>query len=792
MKVEVITCLVRSVRTEVAFFNDEKGAYLIGADGKRFYSDGKGMLRAEDKSGLVWNVALEDRACPRELQVQMVRYYGVSNSGSSSRGPSYGGPVRPNGGAPDKGQLTTSSAAQWLGQIAGQGSKSGGQKQRGPVAGRWLETDGRRIVQVGGQMLEAGPAGLSNELFYSVEDAGELLQMAKKLCDSSLESWPTLGGQVYRRINSERLERLIGQSSNKQRRTTAPGMSYGKPSRTTSRKSRRVGQASIEPYEESERARGSFLAGDNNRTLAISGDLTAAWSLRIQQGINEDAVGAIVKVQGVGETIGSDGDDPKALFGPDIKSQALDKTTYITGRRPGTNATKRGTDSNGGQRDLQVGERLFLDSRMLAEGCFLRAVSLGKAGLGYEARKAARHGELRVRCFFLAELQEWLRKRQGGRHTLPSELAGVEEDWQKIVEPSDSVGLQRALQAARGEAVTVAWPEVSAKSGSAGSSGKQGSGFLGSLLGSKKIEGSETRPIRAAMTLEAWLDTGNSQREKLPARQVLVSSQFDWGRAVISGTGILKGEKGKETEGEGLALTTERAEEIIRLAGAYESSGRADAATAEALWELGSYAACVGLIEEAQDCLGQAGTAYIQLAEEAAASFNAYGYGGPDIAALREYYKNRTAALLCLAHAGAVEELGGWPDNSVLVLGEVGAKLSQLERQWSDAAGSGTVSGVLQAASDLVESAKTSRSEVGYEYPRKRFWWWHYPFRKQQSQLASDRRQRTGSSVSRRAATRPPLIYDPGAKNQRGQPIMAPGGMPAPQFLPTPGERYGI
>ena len=758
-----ITCLVRSARAEFAYFNDDKGPYLIGANGRRFYSDGRGLLRAREESGLTWNIAVEDRACPRELQVQMDRYNRASSSSSSyGGGIQYGGAGRPNGGVSEKEQLTTASAAWWLGQIAGQNSKSGRQEQSGPVAGRWLETEGRRIVQVQGQMLESGPNGLSDEVFYSVDDAAELLKMAEGLYASSLDSWPTLGGQVYREINMERLGELIGQAGSQQKRTAAPGMTYGRPSRTTSRKSRGgAGQVYLDPEEEGYQALNSLHAKDYNGYLAISGDLIGIWSLRIQQGISEDVLGAVAKVQAI-ETMGDGAEDPTSLFGPDIESQALDKTTWITGRRSST--SRRSTSGDGTRRNVPTDERFFMDASMLEGDCRLRGAFLGReVGLLYQGRKAARYGELRVRCFFLAEFREWLEHRQGGRRTLPEELADIEQEWQKIVETPGSVGLQRSLQAAKGETMTVAWPELSA---GAVSDDKKASGFLGSLFGSTKTSSSETQASKAMMTLEAWLDAENTERERLPGGQVLVNSQFDWGRAAISGAGRSLDEEKEIAEGEEIPSAAQRAERIVGLAGAYESTGKADAATAEALWQLGSYAASMGMIEEAQECLGQAGTAYVKLAEEAGAGSS--GYGGQDVETLREYYRNRTAALLCLAQAGAVEESGGWPDNSVLLLGEVEAKISQLQRHWSEAVGDDSLSGSLQAALKVVATARKSRLERGYENPRMRFWWWYYPLKEQDARLAGGR-QGTGSARGPQAMERPTLQYVPGAENQPGR-----------------------
>ena len=778
-----ITCLVRSERAGFSFFTDEKGQYLVGADGKRFYFDAKGLLSADDEFGVSWNIALQSRACPAELQGQIDRYYQKSISGGSAIEDRTGG--RRQG----QGILTAADAALWLARIA-RPDRSKRQGQGRPLIYRWLETEGKSIVQVEGQMLEVDQAGLDDKIFYSKQDATDLLKMAEGFYEASLQSWPTLGGQVYKTINIERLRRLIGEQGGKQKRPTQPaGMmprtnGHRVSGRASPRTSRGQEQLSLDIYEEFQRAQASLSSGDINSALALYGDVIGASSLNLRKGISDDVVFSSVPTVKTGQVGQGEAEDGLRLFRPDVKSQALDRTTWITGRASGKSKTKRSSGLDEEGQDFQEDERFFLEADILVQACIGRAQALQKAGFAVRAREILRHTGLRIRCYLLPELNEWLGSRPGGLADVAAVIDEIKVRWQQIAEGGGDVGLQRALQAAEGQAMTVDWPknldsEAFLRSEGATNPGTSLTGVSSLLAGATTA----SEPAKAAMSLEEWLNPERAGLDELSGRALLVSSEFNW----ASGTVL-----GGDGAGEEAPIPAERAQRTIALARAYQSSGGGDLATAEALLQLGAYMAAMGFAEESAECLGQAGALYSRLAE--AVVGDSEGSAGQDSEALRKYYMYRTAGLLALAEAAAMGDSAVWPDTSALLLGEIEAKISQLGRGWSKAGGDDSLAWMFTVGAETVSWVERLCFDRGYEYPRMRFWWWNYPLESEQGQAQVNGQAKVARTRGGKPAGRPRLEYiEPGANGKSGQQRKVPQmPQPAPQFLPRPAERYGI
>ena len=140
--------------------------------------------------------------------------------------------------------------------------------------------------------------------------------------------------------------------------------------------------------------------------------------------------------------------------------------------------------------------------------------------------------------------------------------------------------------------------------------------------------------------------------------------------------------------------------------------------------------------------------------------------------------------MVALAQAAAIYSPDPvWPDTRSLLLAEIRAKLSQIYRTWSGGVvGQDSLTLMLRLADHSIVAVQNLDKAGGlYEFPRMRFWWWHYPAVADAEKVAVD---------SRSAADRPKLEYtqpSPGAPRSRGrsrtpsqpQPLLPPA-MPLP------------
>ena len=204
----------------------------------------------------------------------------------------------------------------------------------------------------------------------------------------------------------------------------------------------------------------------------------------------------------------------------------------------------------------------------------------------------------------------------------------------------------------------------------------------------------------------------------------------------------------------------------------------------------------LGYGEEAWQCLGQASAVYGQLAQSLLPVSSRLQSQARQIQ--EKYYAYRVAGLATLAQAATVPLTGStWPDTRSLLLLQLQAKLDQIARTWSDPTGQDSLTLMLRVADHALSSVQNLDRAGGlYEFPRKRFWWWYYPFEAESSQavVSASLPRARGSARLPQSAERPKLEYIPGVPRTRsnrrgtGQPEPGPAGLPFPPMpdLPPP------
>lgn len=649
-----ITCLVSSGWGKIAYFNDAKGDYLVGLNGERLYAERNELLRTLNAEAPNWYLALNVKAYPPQLQRRMKEYeQATAPKGSSRAGGESRLPAR-------RDRLTVSEAASWL---AGFGtlSWSGGGAARAalsPIIGRWVNWQGRSIVQLDGRIRDLEGAGLAEPIFYTAEAGADLLKDADSHYQRSLQAWPALAGELYRQTYQSRLFRLVGF-------TAAAGPRSG----------RKMDPTAIDVDKIYLRAEGLLTAGDSNQSIALYSDLIGFLSLGLQQAISKDLFSIGERPRGTGEFSGQPQPD---LFPEQNLSSSGNQRARQTVR-----TSPKGLD-------VSPQEQFFTDADLLIKACLGRAVALEQAGLLSQARQALRQSSGRIRAYLLTELMEVIERTRARQLPVSPQLKEIEQDWLAIFQKKNDVGLSRALQGARGQVIDVPWPASSS-----------------SAL---------TQPSKAPMSLAAWLDKENSDLSLLEPERLLVAAEFDWIRESIV-----------PAQGE-LPNPSERADQIIELIQAYQNGAPADAATAAAMWRLGSFMAAMGYQAEAWDCLGQAGALYSQLALDLLPEVIEFrGHSG--LSQQQHYYAYRVAALASLAEAAAISaDEPIWAKCSMMLAAEVHAKLLQLQRSWSalalDAEESPAILTTAEHALRIVDDLSQAKA---YAQPRMRFWWWYYP-----------------------------------------------------------------
>ena len=292
---------------------------------------------------------------------------------------------------------------------------------------------------------------------------------------------------------------------------------------------------------------------------------------------------------------------------------------------------------------------------------------------------------------------------------------------------------------------------------------------------------------QSAMDLASWLKGETSELAKLSAERSETIGQLNWVRVSMPIDAT------DESESSEVPSPEQQAQKIIELLSNYQAGGQADPATAQALWELGSFMAAIGCPDEAWECLGQASSIYNQPAESLLP--RGFKLESQPVQVQEKYYTYRAAALAALAQAAAASTNGPvWPNSGNLLLGEIQAKVGQIHREWSGDGDNDSLSAILSIAGDAVQKVRDVGLASAYEYPRMRFWWWYYPLELSQksptgSELYTRQSRRSGRALA--SAERPKLKYKEGPaklpQNRRGASTpQLPGmpGMPFPEPFP--------
>ena len=387
-------------------------------------------------------------------------------------------------------------------------------------------------------------------------------------------------------------------------------------------------------------------------------------------------------------------------------------------------------------------ERFFTDADLLVGACAGRASALEQAGLSVQAEQSLCQGSGRVRAYLLTELSELINYRRSRGISVSVRLQEISQRWQGICQEKIGAGLSRALKAARGQAITV---------------GRGG--------GEVAVTGpaASTQSGKPAMSLAAWLDNENADLSPLAPERLMVAAQFSWVRDSI---GL------EQTEP---PTPLERAEQIIGLAEAYQSSAQASPATAQALWQLGSFMGAMGYQAEAWDCLGQAAGMYSGLAQALLPLPQASdSQEDPSEQKQRDCYAYRAAALAALAEAAAISgDDPLWAKCSASLAAETRAKLAQLRRGCPGISKGGEEPPeILSVCSHALRVVGELTEAKAYGRQRTRFWWWHYPqdvFGEEVSAGSGRSTRQPGRSTRpTKALGRPKLEYvEPKLRNSR-------------------------
>ncbi|NIA06795.1 MAG: hypothetical protein GWP14_04010, partial [Actinobacteria bacterium] len=692
-RTEPITCLIREKRVEISYFTDDKGKYLIGPSGKRFYITEGGFLSTLDAAnGPDWCLALSGSDCPGRLRKQLDAY---SENISTRTDTAYGsgsGPAAKPGDLP----LTVFEAASWIGggmleqthsRRPTRSSSRKGTDRTVPIVSRWLVSNGRIIAQVKGQIAEVAASGMIESMFYSPDDAAALLGQANDYYQVSLSAWPTLGGEVYRLINSKRLAELIGQQGQ----------------RRSSRNVRLKQLVDFDLDSEFARAGRNLAAGDINQALAIYGDLTGVLSLRLQQAIADDVLSLTATRRRTSS--------PRARGGSVPTAQLSDP--FLRAAGGGGYRRSRSSRSGTAVETLSPDEQYFLDADMLVQTHLHRAVAYQQAQLPAQARQSLGQAVYRVRGQLQPELIEWTRELEAEGARISPELLRIGQQWQALPSLGFAIALQRSLQAAEGQPITVPWPNTP-----------------GSV-----------QPTPPVMSLATWLSGKSDRFNRLSAECLFAARQFDWVRASLPSS---DSDASEPLDPDG------QARQIIELLGTYQVSSPAEPGTANALWQLGSFLSATGYSDEAWQCLGQASAVYSQLAQSLLPPTSRLISQPRQIQ--EKYYVYRVAGLAALAQAAAIPSSDSvWPDTRSLLLAEIRGKLSQIYRTRSDVSGQDVLTVMLRLADRSIGAVQDLDKAGGlYESPRMRFWWWYYPAVAATDRVAVD---------SRWAADRPKLEY---------------------------------
>jgi len=276
----------------------------------------------------------------------------------------------------------------------------------------------------------------------------------------------------------------------------------------------------------------------------------------------------------------------------------------------------------------------------------------------------------------LTELSEFIHYRQSSQMPVSAELLAIRESWQAISQKKIGPSLSRALQVAQGEAMA-----------------------------------------EPSMNLAQWLDADAAEVSAIAPERLMVATQFSWLRDSLV---FDRGESSEST------TPSERAQRIIELAQAYQSSPQASADAGEALWQLGSFMAVVGYEGEAWDCLGQAAAIYSELAQDLLTEF-ADPQGRSEQAEQR-YYAYRAAALAATGEAVSLAtDAPAAKKCSAMLAAEILAKFSQLRRAWSGSSDSPEPPRILSTSGNALRFVHELSQAKAYGRARMRFWWWYYP-----------------------------------------------------------------
>jgi hypothetical protein len=290
------------------------------------------------------------------------------------------------------------------------------------------------------------------------------------------------------------------------------------------------------------------------------------------------------------------------------------------------------------------------------------------------------------------------------------------------------------------------------------------------------------------MSLAVWLDNEYTVFSLLKPQSLMLTAQFGLVRDSMA------------TAQSELPGPAERAEQIIELVQAYQTTAKVNPATIGALWQLGSFMAAMDYPDQAWGCLSHAGALYSQLALAILPKV-IESWESSQLAQQQLYYAYRAAALATLAEAVAVSvDDSDSAKSSAMLFAEFYARLLQLRRGWSGLPLSAEdPPAILSTATHALRIMLDSAQDQAYAQPRMRFWWWHYPLEIAQLQPVAQGRRSPQPGRGRRSprlqksSQRPKLEYNqtpqlPGPGRRRP----GPPGIPAPMLPPTPGSRLGI
>ena len=296
-----------------------------------------------------------------------------------------------------------------------------------------------------------------------------------------------------------------------------------------------------------------------------------------------------------------------------------------------------------------------------------------------------------------------------------------------------------------------------------------------------------------SISLAAWLDSPTADLSASDPQRLIIAAQFSWTRDSIPP---------EPSESSQPLAPPQRALQIIQLVKAHQNGAMPDAATARALWQLGSFMAATGYQAEAWDCLGQAAAVYDQLARSLIPELVSSSFAGSG-QTQQSYYTYRAAALAALAEAAAVDDhLPACAKCSALLAGEIQAKLDQLRRNMPQpAVRSQGPPDILSTSHHALQILEELAQAKAYSQPRVRFWWWYYPLEVSAEQpstaLRAYRRPGRTSTRTLRPGQRPRLAY--AEPQQRGALRNLPRSTPRgptqniqPSLMDTPAAKYGL